>query len=130
MTDMEQMSRDFHEVVRAVMEAQRLVRDFGERYIFEVPSSPINDVIKAVCDESGVTRNELLGPSRMATFVLARHVAMWLCSVKGISSLSEIGRVFNRDHTSVLHGVRRVDLLRHEKDFRARTDRLKAELEG
>jgi chromosomal replication initiator protein len=57
----------------------------------------------------GVTRSELLSTSRHSSIVLPRHVAMYLAKEMTTSSLPEIGRRFGgRDHTTVLHGVRKI----------------------
>ena len=41
-----------------------------------------------------------------------RQIAFYLCRTHTTRSLPEIGRAFDRDHTTVLHGVRRVASLR------------------
>jgi len=38
-------------------------------------------------------------------------VAMWLCFKVTPSSFPEIGRAFDRDHTTVMHAVERVEAL-------------------
>jgi Bacterial dnaA protein helix-turn-helix len=62
----------------------------------------------------GLTRAEVQGESRRAEYVLPRHVAMYLCVRLGGLSLTLTGRVLNRDHTTVLHGVKRVARLSAE----------------
>lgn len=53
--------------------------------------------------------NELHGPSREALVVEARHVAWWLLRRQGWS-YAELGELTGgRHHTTVLHGVRRVE---------------------
>jgi chromosomal replication initiator protein len=57
----------------------------------------------------GVTRAEIQGECRCAVYVLPRHVAMYLCVRLGGLSLPQTGRLFgNRDHTTVLHAVKRI----------------------
>ncbi|MDG1341034.1 MAG: helix-turn-helix domain-containing protein, partial [Paracoccaceae bacterium] len=42
-----------------------------------------------------------------------RQIAMWLCKQMTSRSLPEIGRRFGgRDHTTVMHGVKRVEELK------------------
>jgi chromosomal replication initiation ATPase DnaA len=67
----------------------------------------VSEAISAVSAATGIPGNTLLSPTRTAHVARARHVAMAICRAKGMS-LSEIGRAFNRDHTSVLNGLRRV----------------------
>ena len=56
---------------------------------------------------------DLVGPKRVRTFARPRQIAMYLCKSLTSRSLPEIGRRFGgRDHTTVMHGVRRIDELR------------------
>ena len=49
----------------------------------------------------------------MRTFARPRQVAMYLCKQMTARSLPEIGRRFGgRDHTTVMHGVKRIEELR------------------
>jgi len=59
-----------------------------------------------------VSIHELNGAGRSLTMVLVRQVAMYFCKRQTGFSLPSIGRHFNnRDHTTVLHAVRRVEAL-------------------
>jgi chromosomal replication initiator protein len=72
------------------------------------PLRPIHAIQKQVCKEFGVSRDELIGPSREARIVRARHIAMARCRAAG-ESFPKIGYYFgSRDHTSVLHGCKKV----------------------
>lgn len=56
-----------------------------------------------------LSHKELLSPRRLANFVRARQVSMYLCRILLKRSLPEIGRYTGgRDHTTVLHGVRKM----------------------
>lgn len=57
----------------------------------------------------GIAVEVLLGRTRMARIAEARHVAMYLCRRATGASLPAIGRRFGRDHTAVLHAVRRIE---------------------
>lgn len=60
-----------------------------------------------------VTLLDMKSPRRTALVVQARQVAMYLAKQMTVRSLPEIGRRFGgRDHTTVLHAVRRVTELR------------------
>ncbi len=53
--------------------------------------------------------NELLSVRRCHQLVRARHIAMYLCKQLLPLSYPEIGRKFGkRDHTTVLHGVKKI----------------------
>lgn len=76
-----------------------------------IPRS-IRRIVDQVAAHFGVSKGHLLGEPRAAHITLARHVAMHLCRELHGFSLPFIGRAFNRDHTSVLHAVRRIAALR------------------
>lgn len=65
-------------------------------------------VLEQVARESGVPVAELVGRSRARYVVWARHRAMARLRDEGWS-LPAIGEVFGRDHTTVLHGIRRME---------------------
>jgi|SRR6516225_8946069 chromosomal replication initiation ATPase DnaA len=62
-------------------------------------------IVDIVARQYGLTRSQLLGPSRLPPIVQARHIAMTLAleMVRG-ASLSSVGYWFGRrHHTTVLH---------------------------
>jgi chromosomal replication initiator protein len=56
--------------------------------------------------------DELRGERRVKHIAHARQVAMYLCRTMTRSSLPEIGKKFNKDHTTVLTSVRKIELLK------------------
>jgi chromosomal replication initiator protein len=68
----------------------------------------IRDIIAVVADVFAVDPADVTGSCRRPEFVKPRHVAMYLAREAGERSLPEIGRAFNRDHTSVLYAIGRV----------------------
>ncbi len=70
----------------------------------------IEDIQKIVARHYNVSRTELLSNRRTRTIVKPRQVAMYLSKVLTPRSLPEIGRRFGgRDHTTVLHAVRKIE---------------------
>lgn len=68
------------------------------------------DVIKAVADHYKLKQTALKGKRRVKSLVNARHIAMFLLKNELDLPLVEIGRWFSgRDHTSVLHAVRKIE---------------------
>ena len=54
----------------------------------------------------------MIGPKRLRTIARPRQVAMYLCKQLTSRSLPEIGRRFGgRDHTTIMHGIRKIDEL-------------------
>lgn len=69
----------------------------------------VDVVIAAVAHEFGVTRSDLLGPSREHHVVRPRQIGMYLAWAMTGRSLPELGRHFGgRDHTTVLHAARKI----------------------
>lgn len=66
-------------------------------------------IVKVVADHFRVPVEEVLGQRRSSSLVLCRSVCMYLVRQKFRYSLSEIGRAFGRDHTSVLQSLRKVE---------------------
>jgi chromosomal replication initiator protein len=68
----------------------------------------IATIQNAVCAVLQVSRDDLLSGSRAPRVTRARHLAMYLTRELTGMSLAEIARGFDRDHSTVLHGIRRV----------------------
>lgn len=70
----------------------------------------IEEIQRIVSRHYNVSRNELLSNRRTRTIVKPRQVAMYLSKMLTPRSLPEIGRRFGgRDHTTVLHAVRKIE---------------------
>jgi len=70
----------------------------------------IEDIQRVVARHYNVSKTELLSNRRTRTIVKPRQVAMYLSKVLTPRSLPEIGRRFGgRDHTTVLHAVRKIE---------------------
>lgn len=63
-------------------------------------------IILEVAQESGLTVNDLKSAARQRPLARARQRAMWLIAKQTELSLPQIGKIFNRDHTTVLHAIR------------------------
>lgn len=64
-------------------------------------------ILRQVAVAAGVTVGDIQGPNRSRPIVMIRHFAMWLIRRETNLSLTQIGRLFNLDHTSVLYGINR-----------------------
>lgn len=73
----------------------------------------VEDIQRVVCGHFRLTNAELLSKDRHKSVAFARQVAMYLCRQRLGCSFPELGRAFgNRDHTTVMSAVRRVETLR------------------
>ena len=72
-------------------------------------------IIQIVCVRFNLPGYLLLSDRRTASIVRPRQIAMWLVHKHTALSLPQIGRKFGgRDHTTVLHAVRKIEHLRSE----------------
>lgn len=63
-------------------------------------------IFKAVEDETGVTKLEILGASRILHIVLARKAAMYLCRYLLRMSYPSLGKIFDkRHHSSIMSAL-------------------------
>jgi chromosomal replication initiator protein len=68
--------------------------------------------MKMISKHFGVNRTDLLSSRRNRSIVRPRQIGMYLAKNLTSRSLPEIGRRFgNRDHTTVLHAIRKVEQL-------------------
>ena len=75
----------------------------------------IEDIQRVVARHYNVTKHDLLSSRRTRTVVKPRQIAMYLAKTMTPRSLPEIGRRFGgRDHTTVLHAVRKIEGLTGE----------------
>ena len=89
----------------------RAVRDMFKDPTDILPTSDV--IIEEVCNFYNIDHSALRGQGRTKDTALARQVAMYLIREMTNLSLKEIGREFeNRDHTTVLHSIERVEKLK------------------
>lgn len=85
---------------------------------------PVPVIIQEVSKFYSVSVIDLMSARRTANIVKPRQVAMYLAKTLTLRSLPDIGRrLGGRDHTTVLHGVRKIESLLPT------TDRLSDEIE-
>jgi chromosomal replication initiator protein len=70
----------------------------------------IEDILRIVSRHFGVSKGDLLSQRRHRSVVWPRQIGMYLAKQLTARSLPEIGRRFgNRDHTTVLHAIRKIE---------------------
>ena len=90
--------------------AENAIRDLVKNR--EPKRIKIEDIQKLVASRYNVSRSDILSERRTAAVVKPRQIAMYLSKVLTLRSLPEIGRRFGgRDHTTVLHAVRKIEKL-------------------
>ena len=71
------------------------------------PTPPL--IVNEVAVMFGVPATKLLGTNRSKEYVTPRHIAMYLVRILTTMSLPEIGKVFNRDHSTVLTAINKIE---------------------
>ncbi len=98
----------------------------GREITLELTQDCLSDVLKAsdrkvtveeiqrrVSEHYNIRLSEMIGPKRVRTYARPRQMAMYLAKHMTSRSLPEIGRRFGgRDHTTVMHGVKRITELK------------------
>jgi chromosomal replication initiator protein len=116
---------------------QPVTMDLAEREIRDLirPQEPkrvkIEDIQRVVARHYNVSRGDLLSSRRTANVVRPRQVAMYLAKTLTLRSLPEIGRRFGgRDHTTVLHAVRKIEnLVGNDSSLAEEIESLKRQLQ-
>ena len=70
----------------------------------------VEDILRVVSRHFAVSKADILSDRRHRSVVRPRQIGMYLAKQLTSRSLPEIGRRFgNRDHTTVLHAIRKID---------------------
>ena len=72
----------------------------------------IEEIQRKVAEHYNIRLSDMIGPKRLRNIARPRQVAMYLAKQLTSRSLPEIGRRFGgRDHTTIMHGVRKIEEL-------------------
>lgn len=99
--------RDMNGLVLDVPSVSRAIRDMYKGKASELPTPGL--IISEVCRFYSIDESVLRGTLKNKNTANARQVAMYLIRQMTNLSLPDIGREFNRDHTTVLHSVKKVE---------------------
>ena len=93
--------------------AEHALEDLLPQTVTEIPASTI---LEETARYFGVPVDELSGKSRARPIATARHVAMYLVRENTGMSLIKIGELFDRDHSTALHGINKIDASMRERE--------------
>lgn len=68
-----------------------------------------NQIIDAVCKYFSIDAGDLIGKRRKQEIAKPRHMAMYLCRDLTDMSLQSIGKIFDKDHSSVLYACEKIE---------------------
>ena len=75
----------------------------------------MDEIMKKICHYYNVRMSDLLSPRRSRNIARPRQMAMFLAKSLTSRSYPEIGKRFgNRDHTTVMHAVRKIEELKSQ----------------
>lgn len=105
--------------------AETVVRDLFQGV--EPRRIKIEDILRIISRHFGVSKHDLLSQRRHRSVVWPRQIGMYLAKQLTHRSLPEIGRRFgNRDHTTVLHAIRKIEgVIAGDAGLRDEIDELK-----
>jgi len=100
-----------------IYECKRILKDFINSNNKSINVEFIQNLVAA---HFNLNIQELLSPRRSRSLARPRQIAMYLAKQHTTNSLPEIGRKFsNRDHTTVIHAVKKIDeLLKKDNDIK------------
>ena len=86
----------------------------------------ISDIQKKVAEKYSIKLSDLTGKSRKKEFVSPRHIAMYLCRDILDDSLVTIANSFDRDHTTLMHGIDKIkEQIELDSDFKEEIESIK-----
>ena len=73
----------------------------------------IEEIQRKVAEHYNIRLSDMIGPKRVRTIARPRQIAMYLAKNMTTRSFPEIGRRFGgRDHTTIMHGIRKIEELK------------------
>lgn len=110
-----------HTVKQALVKDQ-IKLDEKNKEAIPVSKSDITDIeiLEKGISHFNISENDLKGICRLRKIVIARQIIMYAIRMKvDNSALKRIGKLFNRDHSTVIHGIETVnDMCMTDKSFR------------
>ena len=96
-----------------IYECKKILKDF----INNSKSVTVETIQNIVASYFNLNIQEMLSPRRSRSLARPRQIAMYLAKQHTTNSLPDIGRKFsNRDHTTVIHAVKKIDELIKKDD--------------
>lgn len=100
-------------------EKKDFVEDMGRKRI-----AFIGDIIEKVSEAFKVHRQDILGRAKYDFILPARFALCKILYERGMS-YSQIGRVLDRDHTTIMHAVRRAEyIMERDKSYAAKINEI------
>ena len=100
-----------------IYECKKILKDFIN---YNNKSINVESIQNIVATHFNLNLQEMLSPRRSRSLARPRQIAMYLAKMHTTNSLPDIGRKFsNRDHTTVIHAVKKIDeLIKKDNDIK------------
>ena len=100
-----------------IYECKRILKDFINDHKKSINVESIQNIVAVYFN---LNIQEMLSPRRSRSLARPRQIAMYLAKKYTTNSLPEIGRKFsNRDHTTVIHAVKKIDeLIKNDNEIK------------
>lgn len=86
-------------------------------------------IIRACCLAFGISRSQIVSKSRIRDYADARCIAYKLIYTLSKKTLQQTGNIFNTDHATVIHGIKKFNnLIETDPYFKCMYERVKASL--
>jgi hypothetical protein len=69
----------------------------------------VRRIQEAIASDFGISLDDIRGASKVRKFARPRHYAMFLSRELTPLSLPSLGRIFKRDHTTIMNGIQRAE---------------------
>jgi chromosomal replication initiator protein len=111
----------------SIYESKKILKDFIST---NNKSINIEFIQNLVADYFNLNIKEMLSPRRSRSLARPRQIAMYLSKQHTTNSLPDIGRKFsNRDHTTVIHAVKKIDeLMRNDNEIKHSVEEIKKKI--
>ncbi len=84
------------------------LNDDNQTSLLDYENEVIEKLINDVAKEFNISRVDIFSNKRDKDFIFPRHVAMYLLKDRLGLSLNQIGKIFSKDHTTVIYAVEKV----------------------
>ena len=120
----QRVKRLFREAIdkipQRVVERVKVVKELQVLPPPTITNLPPQRIIELVSQQTGITIDEMICHIRKSEYVKARYLAFVMLYRYCDISLSNIGKLFDRDHTTVIHGIREFEnRCVHDESLRA-----------
>jgi chromosomal replication initiator protein len=101
-----------------------LAQEVTQTMLNQLPKITVEHIQKIICASFQISMEELKSAMRKKEIAMARKIGMYLCRQYTTESLVNIGKMFNRSHSSVLYAVNGLS-----KELQDRNNKMKRQVD-